>query len=117
VRCAIALRVHEVQPENKRLVSPPLKVSRQTAIVLAPPFKGDGWVNANGCCVEIGPHRFVTNPVNGTLQPSEQFAIDWIKIDKQGRAFRGDGRVSECLVQDYEGRGLEELCGRSKQLA
>jgi murein DD-endopeptidase MepM/ murein hydrolase activator NlpD len=45
--------------------------------------------------VEIGPHRFVTNPVNGTLQPSEQFAIDWIKIDKQGKAFRGDGKKPE----------------------
>jgi hypothetical protein len=100
VPCAIALRVHEVQSENKRLpeatvVSPPLKVSGQAAIVLAPPFKGEGWVNANGCCVEIGPHRFVTNPVNGALQPSEQFAIDWIKIDKQGKAFRGDGKKPE----------------------
>lgn len=100
VPCAIALRVHTTQPENKRLpesavVSPPLKVSSQAAIVLAPPFKGEGWVDANGCCLEIGPHRFVTNPVNGTLDPSEQFAIDWIKIDSQGKAFRTDGKTPE----------------------
>jgi hypothetical protein len=100
VPCAIALRVDTLQPENKHLpestvVSPPLKVSSQAAIVLAPPFKGDGWVDANGCCLEIGPHRFVTNSMNGTLDPSEQFAIDWIKVDSQGKAFRGDGRTSE----------------------
>jgi hypothetical protein len=100
VPCTIALRVHAVQPENKHfpestMLSPPLKISSQAAIVLAPPFKGDGWVNANGCCVEIGPHRFVTNAMNGTLDPSEQFAIDWIKIDAQGKAFRGDGKENE----------------------
>jgi Peptidase family M23 len=100
VPCSIALRVHSVQAESKQVpestvVSPPLKVSSQQAIILAPPFKGDGWVNANGCCLEVGPHRFVTNPMNGTLDPSEQFAIDWIKVDHQGKAFRGDGKTSE----------------------
>jgi len=100
VPCTIALRVHSVQPDSKQLpestaMSPPLKVSSQVAIVLAPPFKGDGWIDANGCCLEVGPHRFVTNPMNGTLDPSEQFAIDWIKVDHQGKAFRGDGKTSE----------------------
>jgi hypothetical protein len=100
VPCTISLRVHSIQPENKKLpestaTSPPWKISAQPAIVIAPPFKGDGWVNANGCCLEVGPHRFVTNPMNGTLDPSEQFAIDWIKIDAQGKAFRGDGKKPE----------------------
>jgi Peptidase family M23 len=100
VPCAISLRVHSSQPENTHLpestvVSAPLKVSQQQAIVLSPPFKGDGWLDANGCCAEVGPHRFVTNSVNGTLQPSEQFAIDWIKVDAQGKAFRTDGKKPE----------------------
>ena len=98
--CTIALRVRTVQPEVKRLpestvLSPPLRVNQEEAIVLAPAFKGGGWVDMNGCCLEIGPHRFVTNPVNGTLDPSEQFAIDWIKVDAQGKAFRTDGKASE----------------------
>jgi hypothetical protein len=100
VPCTIALRVHSVQPASKTIpestmVSPPLKISSQAAIVLAPPFKGNGWVDANGCCLEVGPHRFVTNAMNGTLDPSEQFAIDWVKVDRQGKAFRGDGKTSE----------------------
>jgi hypothetical protein len=100
VPCTIALRVHSLQPESthqkeSNMVSPPLRISSQAAIVLTPPVKGDGWVDANGCCREVGPHRFVTNPMNGTLDPSEQFAIDWIKVDQQGKAFRGDGKTSE----------------------
>jgi murein DD-endopeptidase MepM/ murein hydrolase activator NlpD len=100
VPCAIALRVNSEQPENKRipdatLLGPPLKVSAQAAIVIAPPFKGAGWLDANGCCVEVGPHRFAVNATNGTIQPSEQFAIDWITVDHQGKAFRTDGKKSE----------------------
>jgi peptidase M23-like protein len=100
VPCAIALRVHSVQPESKpmpesTLLSPPLKLSSQSPILIAPPFKGDGWVNANGCCLEVGPHRFVLNAMNGTLDPSEGFAIDWIKVNREGKAFRTDGKKSE----------------------
>jgi hypothetical protein len=98
--CAIAFRVHTLQPDVKpfpesTLVSEPLKISQQQAIVLAPPFKGHGWMDANGCCLEIGAHRFVTNATNGALQPSEQFAIDWVKYDAQGKAFRGDGKTPD----------------------
>lgn len=100
VPCTIALRVHSVQPESEHgkeftMMSPPLRISSQPPIVLTPPLKGNGWIDANGCCREIGPHRFVTNPMNGTLDPSEQFAIDWVKIDRQGKAFRGDGKTPE----------------------
>lgn len=100
VPCSMALRVHTSQPQNPHgsdltMLSPPLRMSARSAVVIAPPFRGEGWVNGNGCCLEIGPHRFVTNPMNGTLDPSEQFAIDWIKIDSQGRAFRGDGKKPE----------------------
>ena len=100
VPCSIALRVHSVQPEIKAmpestLLSPPLKLSSQTPVLLAPPLKGDGWVNGNGCCLEVGPHRLVVNAMNGTLDPSEGFAIDWIKVNREGRAFRTDGKKSE----------------------
>jgi hypothetical protein len=65
------------------------------AIVISPPFKGSGWVNGNGCCLEVGPHRFVTNSMNGTLDPSETFAIDWVQVDAHGLAYRTDGKKPE----------------------
>jgi hypothetical protein len=73
------------------------------AIVISPPLKGSGWVNGNGCCLEIGPHRFVTNAMNGTLDPSETFAIDWVQVDAHGLAFRTDGKKPE----DWIGYGAE----------
>lgn len=71
-------------------LTPPLLLSRCEPIVLSPPFKGDGWVNGNGCCKEIGPHRFVMNSINGSLAATEEFAIDWVRVDAQGRMFTGD---------------------------
>ncbi len=65
------------------------------AMVISPPVKGSGWVNGNGCCLEVGPHRFVTNPMNGTLDPSETFAIDWVQVDAHGLAYRTDGKTPE----------------------
>jgi hypothetical protein len=75
------------------------------AMVMSPPFKGSGWVNGNGCCMEVGPHRFVTNPMNGTLDPSETFAIDWVQVDAHGFAYRTDGKTPE----DWIGYGAEIL--------
>lgn len=75
------------------------------AIVISPPLRGSGWVDGNGCCLEIGPHRFVTNPMNGTLDPSETFAIDWVQVDAHGLAYRTDGKKPE----DWVGYGAEIL--------
>ena len=75
------------------------------AMVISPPLKGGGWVNGNGCCLEVGPHRFVTNPMNGTLNPSETFAIDWVQVDAHGLAYRTDGKKSE----DWIGYGADIL--------
>ena len=66
------------------------EVSRREAVVLSPPLKGDRWMNANGCCEIIGPHRSAILPINGTLRPAQQFAIDFIQLDAQGRAYTGD---------------------------
>jgi hypothetical protein len=74
-------------------------------MVLSPPFKGDGWVNGNGCCKEIGPHRFVMNSIKWALRPTEEFAIDWIRVDAQGRLFHGDPKD----VKNWYGYGADVL--------
>jgi hypothetical protein len=75
------------------------------ATVISPPFRGSGWVNSNGCCPKIAPHRFVINAMNGTLDPSETFAIDWVQVDAHCLAFRTDGKKPE----DWIGYGAEVL--------
>lgn len=60
------------------------------AIVVQPPLRGKGWVAVNGCCDALTSHRGAVMAVNGQLRVPERFAIDWIKLDDQGRVFTGD---------------------------
>lgn len=73
-----------------RVVGGVTEVSRTEAVVLSPPLKGGGWLNGNGCCDIIDPHRYTILPANGGLKPAERFAIDFVQLDAQGRIFVGD---------------------------
>ncbi len=66
------------------------EVSARKAVALSPPLKGDRWVDGDGCCTIIGPHRFVINPVDGKLRLAERFAIDFVQLDDNGKLFEGD---------------------------
>jgi hypothetical protein len=73
------------------VIDDPLSVVRREPLVLKPPFRGNGWLNANGCCKNLGPHRASFNPVNGRFWQSETFAIDFVAVNAQGVGHRGDG--------------------------
>jgi hypothetical protein len=66
------------------------KLSRIEAVVVRPPLRGDRWIDGDGCCAIIGPHRFTLLPLNGSLWPAQRFAIDFVQLDEQGRLFEGD---------------------------
>ena len=72
------------------VTSAPMRISCKPAMALSPPLRGKGWVNGNGCCKEIGPHRFVMNSINGALRPTEAFAIDWVQMGADGKMFHDD---------------------------
>lgn len=63
----------------------------KAARVIEPPLRGAGWVAVNGCCDAITSHRGALIPIDGHLNVPERFAIDWVKLDDQGRLFSGDG--------------------------
>jgi hypothetical protein len=65
------------------------RVRRRPAIAIAPPLRGGRFVNSNGCC-GLSPHRTGLNPLDGRLYLSQRFAIDFLRIDRHGRAFIGD---------------------------
>jgi peptidase M23-like protein len=56
---------------------------------LGAPLRGDGYVAGDGCCDSIRHVRALL-ALNGTFHLSQRFAIDWERIDDQGRIFRGD---------------------------
>ena len=68
---------------------PDLQVDRRP-IEIAPPLRGDGWLNANGCCDPDLNHRSTMLTENGAYVSPETFAIDYIEI-VDGRFYSGDG--------------------------
>jgi hypothetical protein len=72
----------------------PWPIRRIRAPVLGPPLRGPGWVAVNGCCA-LGVHRSALQSVNGDLVNSQRFAIDWMRLDEQGRFVSGDASRPE----------------------
>lgn len=71
--------------------------------VLGPPLRGEGWVAINGCCLPNVGHRSTSLPTNGSLYFAQRFAIDWMRLDRQGRL--ADGDLAD--VQSYPSYGAE----------
>ncbi|MGD9893295.1 MAG: M23 family metallopeptidase [Dehalococcoidia bacterium] len=83
---------------------PELAVDERAALVLAPPFRGDGWLNGSGCCA-MTAHRIARLVVDGSryIKP-ETFDVDWLQL-REGRLFEGDGS----RVEQWYGFGAELL--------
>jgi murein DD-endopeptidase MepM/ murein hydrolase activator NlpD len=71
--------------------------------LIEPPLRGDGWVAANGCCNSLIVHRGSLQSINGALFNSQRFAIDWMRLDKNGELVHGD----PAAVRDYTDYGAK----------
>jgi murein DD-endopeptidase MepM/ murein hydrolase activator NlpD len=78
-------------------------VARQAAAI-GPPLRGGTWLTGNGPANASG-HRRALIPVNGTPSIAQRFAIDYVKVDEQGRRFSGDSLRNE----SYYAQGEEAL--------
>lgn len=68
----------------------PYPVNAGRPPVVRPPLRGSGWVAVNGCCQSAGVHRGALETVNGSFFDAQRFAIDWIRLDRDGRFVQGD---------------------------
>jgi murein DD-endopeptidase MepM/ murein hydrolase activator NlpD len=93
------------KPAPLDYVVAPLKIADDKALIIGPPLAGGGWVAANGCCNPDITHRGSVQSVNGALYDSQRFAIDWMRVDKQGRLVHGD----EGDVHKYSDYGADVL--------
>lgn len=64
-------------------------VQARDAVVIAPPLRGQRWLDGDGCCA-LTAHRGAVNPINGAFWGAERFAIDFVRLDDKGRMFTGD---------------------------
>ena len=70
-------------------------VSTAQAVVLSPPLTGTAWLDANGSGPSVYEHRSALQPIDGALHANQVFAIDWMKLDGQGRLYVGDNTRNE----------------------
>jgi hypothetical protein len=77
-------------------------VVRDRPVLIGSPLTGTRWIALNGCC---GPtsHRQAVNPINGALYVAERFAIDFARLDAQGRGYHGD----PALLSSYPSYGAD----------
>jgi hypothetical protein len=93
------------KPRPLDYVVAPLKIADAKPLIIGPPLAGAGWVAANGCCNPDIVHRGSVQSVNGGLYDSQRFAIDWMRLDEQGRLVHGD----ESDVRNYTDYGADVL--------
>jgi murein DD-endopeptidase len=78
-------------------------VTREIA-VLGPPLRGEGWLTGNGPDPQTG-HRRGLIAVDGNAAIGQRFAIDYVKMDENGRRFTGDSLKNE----SYYAEGVDAL--------
>ncbi|MEO3759031.1 M23 family metallopeptidase [Mycobacterium sp. B14F4] len=76
-------------PATQTIDVAPVTVQSRKPVVIDPPLRGPGWVDADGCC-DTSAHRTALNPINGQLWAAERFAIDYVQLDPAGRFLTGD---------------------------
>ncbi|MGH7571356.1 MAG: M23 family metallopeptidase [Gemmatimonadota bacterium] len=79
-------------------------LSEEEPVALGPPLIGGPWVAVYDPAAERG-HRRVLLAVDGRVRIPARFAIDWIRVDEEGRLARGDAS----RVATWHGYGAEVL--------
>lgn len=87
-------------PAKISYLAAPLAISDETLPVISPPVRGNNWIALNGCCEPGFPHRSSVMSVNGKLNNSQRFAIDWKRVNDKGEFYSGDKTKNESYV-DY----------------
>ncbi|MCR2819215.1 M23 family metallopeptidase [Microbacterium sp. zg.Y1090] len=88
------------EPGAMEYLATPLAISRRALPVIAPPVRGDDWIALNGCCEPGFPHRSSVMSVNGKLNNSQRFAIDWKRTNAAGAFYSGDKTSNDSYI-DY----------------
>jgi murein DD-endopeptidase MepM/ murein hydrolase activator NlpD len=78
-------------------------VGRDVATISSP-LRGDNWQAGNGPSITSG-HRRALIPINGRAQIAQRFAIDWVRMNADGRTFSGDPNDNK----NYRAYGSEAL--------
>ncbi|MBD9478840.1 M23 family metallopeptidase [Pseudoxanthomonas sp. PXM02] len=82
-------RVTEGEGETARVDGARVPVAHEAAMVIGPPLRGGPWIAIHDPSWERG-HRRVVYAIDGKARTPGRFAVDWVKLDAQGRKSRRD---------------------------
>ena len=67
------------------------------------PLQGEGWIANNA--LGVYDHRRAFQPVDGRMRIAQRFAIGWMRLGSDGRAFHDDAKSNS----NFYGYGAEVL--------
>lgn len=98
----IAVKVGKY-PETITVQCARVVVGRDIAVISAP-LRGDSWLAGNGPA-NSSPHRRALIPIDGRAQIAQRFAIDWVRMNPDGKTFVGDEKNNK----NYRAYGSDAL--------
>ena len=85
----------------------PTRVAEEDPARIGAPLFGKRWLTGEGCCATVTSHRGAIFPIDGTFHAPERFAIDWVKVGKNGRLY--DGPKDELSNYPYYGAMIRSV--------
>jgi Peptidase family M23 len=86
---AITIEQHGERSGSGTIHTAGLDVNQDDPIVIHSPLLGKNWLAANGPS-NTSSHRRAMLPINGQPHIGQRYAIDWIQLGDDGKAFSGD---------------------------
>ncbi len=86
---AITIEQHGERSGSGTIHTAALEINQDDPIVIRSPLLGKNWLAANGPS-NTSAHRRAMLPVNGQPHIGQRYAIDWIQLGDDGKAFTGD---------------------------
>jgi len=93
----------DAYPEELTVQTARVPVGRDLALISAP-LRGDNWQAGNGPSI-TSLHRRSLLPIDGHVQIAQRFAIDWVRLNPDGRTFTGDPKDNK----NYRAYGTQVL--------
>lgn len=91
---AIPKKLGHMLTFNREGVGPPtvssalLPISEKRGVIVQPPLEGTNWIACTGPS-NTSAHRRARMSLYGHAAIGQRFAIDWLKVDGEGRTFKG----------------------------
>jgi murein DD-endopeptidase len=86
---AITIEQHGERSGSGTIHSAGLEINQDDPIVIHSPLRGKNWLAANAPS-NTSSHRRAMLPINGQPHIGQRYAIDWIQLGDDGKAFTGD---------------------------